>query len=62
MSKEYITNVAKRNVYRILEGKTEEQRSPEKPKRRWVNDNKMDLEEIRNGLIWLKVGTGERLL
>jgi hypothetical protein len=33
----------KRNAYRILEGKPEGKRPLERPKRRWVDNIKMDL-------------------
>jgi hypothetical protein len=36
----------KRNVYRILVGKPEGMRPLGRPRRRWVNNIKMDLEEI----------------
>jgi hypothetical protein len=38
--------VERRNAYRILMGKPEGRRPLGKPRRRWVNDNKMDLREI----------------
>jgi hypothetical protein len=36
----------KRNTYRILVGKSEGKRSLEKPRRRWVDNIKIDLREI----------------
>jgi hypothetical protein len=36
----------KRNAYRILVGKPEEKRQLGRPKRRYVNNNKLDLTEI----------------
>jgi hypothetical protein len=36
----------KRNAYRILVGKPEGNRSPEKPRRRWKDNIKMDLREV----------------
>jgi hypothetical protein len=36
----------KRNAYRILVGKPEGKRALERPRRRWVDNNKMDLREI----------------
>jgi hypothetical protein len=36
----------KRNVYRILVGKLEGKRPLETPRRRWVDNIKMDLREI----------------
>jgi hypothetical protein len=37
----------KRNTYRILVGKPEENRSLGRPRRRWVDNIKMDLRETR---------------
>jgi hypothetical protein len=37
----------KRNVYRILVGKPEGKEPLGRPRRRWVDNIKMDLEEIR---------------
>jgi hypothetical protein len=43
----------KRNVCRILVGKAEEKRSLGRPRRRWVDNIKMDLRELRcDGLDW----------
>jgi hypothetical protein len=36
----------KRNAYRILVGSPEGKRPPGRPRRRWVDNNKMDLREI----------------
>jgi hypothetical protein len=45
---------AKRNAYRILVGKTEEKRPRGRPRRRWVNNIKMDLREIGwDGVDWI---------
>jgi hypothetical protein len=56
----------KRNAYRILVGKPEGKRPPGRPRRRWVDNIKMDLREIGLmvwiGLIWLRIGTRGRLL
>jgi hypothetical protein len=38
---------AKRNAYRILVGKPEGKRPLGKPRRKWVNNVKIDLIEIR---------------
>jgi hypothetical protein len=40
------TNGAKRNTYRILVGKPEGKRLLGRPRRRWVDNIKMDLREI----------------
>jgi hypothetical protein len=36
----------KRNAYRLLVGKPEERRPLERPRRRWVDNIRMDLEEV----------------
>jgi hypothetical protein len=36
----------KRNVYRLLVGKPEEKRPLERPRRKWIDNTKMDLLEI----------------
>jgi hypothetical protein len=36
----------KRNVYRLLVGKPERKRPPGKPRRRWIDNIKMNLLEI----------------
>jgi hypothetical protein len=56
----------KRNVYRILLGKPEGKRPLGRPRRRWVDNIKIDLREIGwdgvDGLIWLRIGTSGGLL
>jgi hypothetical protein len=44
----------KRNAYRILVGKPEERRSLGRPRRRWVDNIKMDLRKIGwDGVDWV---------
>jgi hypothetical protein len=44
----------KRNAYRILVGKTDGKRTLERPRRRWVDNIKMDLGEIGwDGVDWI---------
>jgi hypothetical protein len=44
----------KRNAYRILVGKPECKRPLERPRRRWVDNIKMDLREIGwDGMVWI---------
>jgi hypothetical protein len=56
------------NAYRILVGKPEGKRSLGRPRRRWVDNIKMDYRDIGwdgvdwIGLIWLSIGTCRRLL
>jgi hypothetical protein len=58
----------KRNAYRILVGKPEGKRPVGRPRRRWVDNIKMDHREIGwdgvdwIGWIWLRIGTTGRLL
>jgi hypothetical protein len=58
----------KRNAHRILVGKRGEKRPLKIPRRRWVNNIKMDLTQIGwygmdwIGLMWLKIETSGGLL
>jgi len=51
-----------RGVHRVLVGRPEGKRPLGRPRRRWEDNIKMDLEEVRcgawTGLIWLRIGTG----
>jgi hypothetical protein len=49
MGRECSTNGAKRNAYRILVTKPEGKRPLGRPRRRWVDNIKMDLREIEWG-------------
>jgi hypothetical protein len=55
-----------RNPYKLLVGKPERKRPLGRPRRRWVDNVKMDLGEIGwgilTGLVWLRVGTSGGLL
>jgi hypothetical protein len=56
------TDGEKRNAYLKLVGKPEERRPQGRPRRRWLNNIKMDLREredevLWTGLIWLRIGT-----
>jgi hypothetical protein len=47
-------NGEKRNAYRILLGKPEGKRPLGRPRRRWVDNIKMDLREVRwDGMDWI---------
>ena len=52
----------RRGVYRILVGKSEGKRPLGKPRRRWEDNIKMDLQKIGcgtwTGSSWLRIGTG----
>jgi hypothetical protein len=50
-----------RGVHRVLVGKSEEQRPLRRPRRRWEDNIKMDLQEVGGGRgdwSWLRIGTG----
>ena len=55
-----------RGVYRVLVGKPEGKRPLGRPKRRWEDNIKMDLQEVGgavwSGWSWLRIGTGGRHL
>ena len=56
----------RRGVYRVLVGKPEVKGSVGRPRRRWEDNIKMDLQEVgcgvRMGSSWLRIGTGSRQL
>jgi hypothetical protein len=52
-----------RGVHRVLVGKPEGKRPLGRPRRRWKDNIKMDLQEVEGevvgtGWIWLRIGTG----
>jgi hypothetical protein len=51
-----------RCVYRVLVGKPEGERPLGRPRRRWGDNIKMDLQSVGWGLISLRIETGGRLL
>jgi hypothetical protein len=57
---------AKRGAYRVLVGRPESRQPLGKPRRRWEDNIKMDLQEVGwgtwTGLSWLRIGTGSGLL
>ena len=44
-----------RGVHRVLVGKPEGKRPLGRPRRRWENDNKMDLQEVGGGGDWMEL-------
>jgi hypothetical protein len=56
----------KRNAYRLLVGKTGGKRPLGSPRRRWMDNIRMNLERwdgvMWTGLVWLRIGTGGELL
>jgi hypothetical protein len=54
MSMAFSTNGVTRNAYRIMVGNPEGKRPLGRRRRRWVDNIKMDLREIRwNGMDWI---------
>jgi hypothetical protein len=51
-----------KNVYRLMVGKPKRRRRLGRPRRRWVDNIRMDLGEVWTGLVWLRTGTGGELL
>jgi hypothetical protein len=55
-----------RNVYRVLVGKPEGRRPLGRPRRRWEDGIRMDLEGlvggVWSGVTWLRIGTVGELL
>jgi len=48
--------VERRGVYRVLVGKLEGKRPPERPRRRWEDNIKMDLQEMGcRGMDWIEL-------
>jgi hypothetical protein len=45
----------KRDAYRILVGRPEERRPLGRPRRRWDDNIKMDLQEVRWGMDWIEL-------
>ena len=49
-------------VYRVLAGKYERKKLLGRPRHRWNDNNKMDLQKVGcgtwTGLIWLRIGSG----
>jgi hypothetical protein len=57
------TNGVKRNAFRLLVGNPEGTRPLGRPRRRWVDNIRMDLGEVGLGDVdWLRIGTGGELL
>jgi hypothetical protein len=59
------THGEKRNAYRILVGKPEGRRPLGRPRRRWMDNIKIDLRVgwvVWTGSIWLRIGTSGGLL
>jgi hypothetical protein len=54
--------VERRGVYRVLLQKPEGKRPPGRPRQRWKDNMKLDLQEVgcgvRTGSSWLRIRTG----
>jgi len=44
-----------RDVHRVLVGKPEGKRPLGRPRRRWENNVKMDLQEVGGGEVWMEL-------
>jgi hypothetical protein len=45
-------------MYRVLVGKPEGKRPSGRPRLRWEDNIKMDLQEVGTGWSWLRIGAG----
>jgi hypothetical protein len=56
----------KRDAYRILVGRPEGRRPLDRPRYRWEDNIKMDVQEVERGawtgFSWLRIGTGGGLM
>jgi hypothetical protein len=56
----------RRGAYRVLVGIPDRKRPLRRPRLRWEDNIKMDLQEVGmgawTGLIWLRIGTADKLL
>jgi hypothetical protein len=53
----------RKGTYRVLGGRPEGRRPLAKPRHRWEDNAKMDLQKVGwTGLTWLRIGAGGRLL
>jgi len=60
---QHVTHMTEsRNAYRVLVGKPEGKRPLVRPRHRWENNIKMDLQEVGWGVwtvsVWLRIWTG----
>jgi hypothetical protein len=53
-----LPSVVNQILYRVLVEKPEGKRPLERPRRRWKDSIKADLQEVGSGLSWLRIGTG----
>jgi len=62
----HIARKARIGAYSVLVGKPEGQRPLGRPRRRWEDNIKLDLQEVgcgaRTGFIWPRIGTGGGIL
>ena len=47
-----------RGVHKVLVGKPDGKKPLGRPRRRWEDNIKMDLQEVGTGWSWLRIGTG----
>jgi hypothetical protein len=58
----HVARMEKRTTYRILVGIPEGRRPLGRPRRRWVDNIKIDFRMVWTGSIWLRIGTSGGLL
>jgi len=60
----HVARMGEINAYKIFVGKPEGKILLKRPRRRWQDNIRMDLREIRweGGCIWLRLGTSDGLL
>jgi hypothetical protein len=59
----HVTRMCEKNAYRILVGKPEGRRRLGRPRRRWLNNIKMDLREVGwDGMDWIDLAQDNELL
>jgi hypothetical protein len=55
----YVARIGEKvRLYRVLVGKPEGKRPLRRPRLRWKGNTKMDLQEVKCGSSWLRIGTG----
>jgi hypothetical protein len=62
----HVARMVKMTAYRLLVGKPERKRPLGRPRRRWLDNIKIDLKEIKwnsmDWIVWLRIGTSGGLL
>jgi hypothetical protein len=62
----HVARKGEKNTYRLLAGKPEGRMPLGRPRRRWLDNIRIDLVEVGwvmwTGLVWLRIGTGGEML